>query len=52
MKWLVQFYEFLDGQRALWRPKSYSTEGVLRNKPFIRTEDNRMTAPFDIAVIH
>jgi len=48
-EWLVQFYEFLDGQRALWRPNSYSTEGVLRNKPFIRTEDNRMTAPFDIA---
>lgn len=48
-EWLVKFYEFLDGQRALWRPKSYSSEGVLRNKPFIRTEDNKMTAPFDIA---
>jgi hypothetical protein len=48
-EWLVKFYEFLDGQRALWRAKSYFTEGVLRNKPFIRTEDNKMTAPFDIA---
>ncbi len=48
-EWLVKFYEFLDGQRALWRPKSYSAEGVLRYKPFIRTEGNKMTAPFDSA---
>lgn len=48
-EWLVRFYEFLDGQRALWRSKSYSTEGVLRYKPFIRTEDNKMIAPFDSA---
>jgi len=48
-KWLVKFYEFLDGQKALWRPKSYSEEGVLRHKPIIRTENDKMTPPFDKA---
>lgn len=48
-EWLVNLYEFLDGQRALWRPKSYYSEGILRNKPFIRTEDNKMVVPFDDA---
>jgi hypothetical protein len=48
-EWFIKFYEFLDGQNALWRPKSsYLREGVLRAKPFIRTEDSKLMAPFDI----
>jgi hypothetical protein len=37
----------LDGQKALWRPKTYYNEGALRFKPFIRTENDKLIAPFD-----
>lgn len=46
-EWFINFYEFLDGQRALWRPGLYYGEGVLRSKPFIRTEDDELTPPYD-----
>lgn len=39
--WMAKFYAFLEGQRALWREG-----GVLRNKPFIRLQDNRHVVPF------
>jgi hypothetical protein len=46
--WLIKFYEFLDGQKALWRTKtSWDREGLLRKKPIIRISDNRMVVPFD-----
>lgn len=47
--WLVKFYEFLIGQPALWRPSyRYSSDaGILRAKPFIRTQSGEMIAPFD-----
>lgn len=46
--WLIKFYEFLDGQRALWRQKtSGEREGILRKKPIIRTNDNCMVGAFD-----
>jgi len=47
--WLMKFYEFLDGQKALWRTKSkWEREGgLLRRKPIIRTSENQMVIPFD-----
>ena len=49
-EWMIQFYEFLDGQKALWRPKtksSYDGGGILRSKPFIRLENEKLMQPFD-----
>jgi hypothetical protein len=46
--WMAQFYGYLDGQKALWRPReTYYRQGVLREKPFIRLEDGRHVPPFD-----
>ena len=41
-EWLAQFYAFLNIQAALWR-----SDGVLRNKAFIRLEDKTHVAPFN-----
>jgi len=48
-EWFVKFYEFLIGQPALWRPsyRYYSDEGILRSKPFVRTQKGEMVNPFD-----
>ena len=43
--WMIRFYKFLHGQRALWRPSSYSP-GLLRRKAMIRLEDGSHVAPF------
>jgi len=46
--WIIKFYEFLHGQQALWRKRSFGeSEGVLRSKPIIRLEDGTHVAPFD-----
>lgn len=45
--WMAQFYGYLDGQKALWRPPDYfGRQGVLRNKPIIRLETNEHVVPF------
>ena len=50
-EWIIKFYKFLLGQKALWRKGGRGgKEGVLRNKPLIRIqkEDNDYhTHPFD-----
>ncbi|MFZ0888177.1 MAG: hypothetical protein WA005_06975 [Candidatus Binataceae bacterium] len=43
--WVIQFYKFLNGQRALWRSSVYSP-GLLRNKPIIRLEGGSHVLPF------
>lgn len=43
--WVIQFYKFLNGQRALWRSSTYSP-GLLRNKPIIRLEGGSHVLPF------
>jgi hypothetical protein len=40
--WLAYFYAFLNGQSALWR-----SDGLLRNKAFIRLQDNTHVMPFN-----
>ena len=46
--WIIEFYNFLLGQKALWRSKtSWQSEGVLRSKPIIRLEDGSHMKPFD-----
>jgi hypothetical protein len=43
--WMIGFYKFLHGQRALWRASPYSP-GLLRRKAMIRLEDGSHVAPF------
>lgn len=46
-EWMIRFFAYLSGQRALWRPStSYQTAGILRNKPIIRLTDGRHVIPF------
>ena len=40
--WVANFYAFLNKQEALWRVG----DGILRNKPFIRLQDDTHIAPF------
>ena len=48
-EWIIEFYKFLLGQKALWREgNSWEKEGVLRKKPIIRLEkENIHILPFD-----
>ena len=48
-QWVISFYAFLLGQKALWKEADYSSErpGILRSKPIIRLQDNSHIAPFD-----
>lgn len=48
-EWVIEFYNFLSKQPALWREKKrLESEGVLRNKPIIRLESNNdHVCPFD-----
>jgi hypothetical protein len=39
--WVASFYAFLNKQEALWR-----ADGILRNKPFIRLQNDNHVAPF------
>lgn len=47
-EWLVQFYEFLATQEALWRKprNTWETPGPARSAPIIRLEDGTHVAPF------
>jgi hypothetical protein len=47
-EWMIAFYQFLHGQRALWRPSPnrYSSPGVLRSKAIIRLADGSHVVPF------
>jgi hypothetical protein len=47
--WVISLYQFLDGQKALWRPalSPWTPPGSLRPKPLIRLEDGRHIAAFD-----
>ena len=45
--WIAHFYAFLAGQEALWRGGSDDrTEGLLREKPFIRLQNRTHVKPF------
>lgn len=45
--WLVHFYNFLFTQEALWRmASSWEAAGLLNQKPFIRLEGDKHTAPY------
>ena len=48
-EWFIKFYEFLSDQKALWRPPRWqydTTSGILRNKPFLRLQNNTQVNPF------
>ena len=47
-EWFIEFYEFLSGQKALWRsPRSqYDTGGILRSKSILRLQDGSHVNPF------
>jgi len=48
-EWIINFYIFLNNQRALWKPRDryINNPGILRSKPIIRLEDDTHTKPFD-----
>lgn len=47
-EWMIKLYRFLTGQEALWRPSSNRyREGVLRNEPIIRLQDNKHEKAFN-----
>ena len=47
-EWLIEFYQFLVDQKALWRPPRWSDDegGILRRKPILRLEDGSQVNPF------
>jgi len=48
-EWIIAFYQFLNGQEALWRKGSgsyYNPDGPLRNKPFVRLQNGTHVSPF------
>ena len=46
--WFIRFYEFLSGQKALWRPPrwEYDSGGILRKKPILPLQDSTYVNPF------
>jgi hypothetical protein len=44
-EWVIRFYKFLNGQRALWRPSPYSP-GLLRRRAIICLQDGSHVVPF------
>ena len=44
-EWIIKFYAFLHGQKALWRSGRWS-RGILRSKPIVRLEDGNNVNPF------
>lgn len=47
-EWVIDYYSELIDRDALFRERSdWQTEGVLRNKPIIRLNDNKHCSPFD-----
>ena len=47
-EWFIEFYEFLSGQKALWRaPRwEYDSGGILRKKPILPLQDDTYVNPF------
>ncbi len=46
-EWFIEFYKFLSGQEALWRPPRYwRTGGILRYEPILRLQDGTHVSPF------
>lgn len=47
-EWFIEFYAFLSGQNALWRPPrwEYDEGGILRKKPILRLQDGSHVKPF------
>jgi hypothetical protein len=48
-EWFVTFYRYLSSQEALWRAPRWpgdSGVGVLRSRPILRLQDERLEAPF------
>ena len=47
-EWLLAFYGYLSGQKALWRSPRWSgdSEGHLRSKPIVRLQDDSQVKPF------
>ena len=47
-EWLVKLYKFLLKQEALWRTSQsqWNSDGVMRDKPFVRLEDNNHVSAF------
>ena len=47
-EWMIEFYEFLVKQEALWRPPRWrgDQEGILRTKPILRLEDGSQVNAF------
>lgn len=48
-EWVADFYYYLSKSVSLWQKKSaaYASDGLLRNKPFIRLENNSHIKPFN-----
>ena len=46
--WFIRFYEFLSGQKALWRPprREYDSGGILRKKSILLLQDGTYVNPF------
>ena len=47
-EWLLAFYGYLSGQKALWRSPRWSgdSEGHLRSKPIVRLQNGSQVKPF------
>ncbi len=46
-EWFIEFYKFLSGQEALWRPpRHWQAGGILRNEPILRLQDGTHVSPF------
>ena len=47
-EWFIDFYGYLSGQEALWRPPSgrYDSAGILGSKPILRLDNDSQEAPF------
>lgn len=46
--WMIAFYRFLGSRGDLWRePPKWWNRGSVRNKPFIRLQDDQLVPPFE-----
>ena len=47
--WFIAFFRYLSGQEALWRAPRWQGDagvGILRSKPILRLQDDRLETPF------
>jgi hypothetical protein len=48
-EWFIAFYRYLSDQEALWRAPRWQGDtgvGILRSKPILRLQDDRLESPF------